>query len=156
MAYSAGYALVYSFLANRFSSVMRSALFPLAARRLFPPFALALALSLGGCSVWNYVATDTTGADRAVTYTTRTSAYHLRVVELYENETCHERELYYNARGGLHSRPHLSEAHAVDRDCDLQIDRVRITKTSDERMYRLFQSQIRRDFRKAYYKALTR
>lgn len=134
---------------------MPSNLFPIS-RPSFLPIALALALSLGGCSVWTYVATDTTDAGRAASYSTRTSAYHLRVVELHENQTCHERSLYYKARGGLHSRPHLSEAHAIDQDCDMQIDRVRITKTSDERMYRLFQPQIRRDFRKAYYKALTR
>lgn len=116
----------------------------------------ALALSLGGCSVWHYVATDTAGTPQAATYTAQTSAYHLRVVEAHHDGTCAKRVLYYDARSGLHARPNVSEAHAVDQDCDMQIDRVRLTRASDARMYRLFQLQIRRDLQAAYYKALTR
>jgi hypothetical protein len=116
----------------------------------------ALALFLSGCSVWHYVATDTAGRAQAVTYTAQTSAYHLRVVATHHDGTCAKRVLYYDARSGLHTRPNVSEAHAVDRDCDMLIDRVRLTRASDARMYRLFQWQIRRDLQAAYHKALTR
>jgi len=75
--------------------------------------AIVLAFLLSGCSVWNYVATDTTGRTASGTFTATTSAYRVTVVEETSSAMrCLRRLLYFDARGGLHSRPHVEEAHA--------------------------------------------
>lgn len=94
--------------------------------------------------------------DDAVTYRTRTAAYQLVVTEKQRSNQCAERTLRFEARNGLHSRPHVNRAIAKDRDCDMTIDRVRIPRNPDRRMFKLQRTQIKRDFRAAYYKALVR
>lgn len=88
------------------------------------------------------------------TYQARTAAYQLIVTEELRSDQCIKRTLRFEARGGLHSRPHVNRAIAKDRDCDMTIDRVRIPRNPDRRMFKLQRMQIRRDFRKAYYKAM--
>jgi hypothetical protein len=64
------------------------------------------------------------------------------------------RLLYFDARGGLHARPHVEEAHAEDSDCDMRIDDVRLTRTSDRRAWTRNRGYISRDLEEAYYSAL--
>jgi hypothetical protein len=119
--------------------------------------AVLLALLLSGCSVWDYVATDTTGRTASGTFTTTTSAYTVTVVEETSSAMqCMRRLLYFDARGGLHSRPHVEEAHAEDSDCDMRIDDVRLTRASDQRAWTRNRGYINRDLEAAYYSALTR
>jgi hypothetical protein len=118
--------------------------------------AVLLIFLLSGCSVWNYVATDTTGRSASSTFTATTSAYSVTVVEEASSPgSCMRRLLYFDARGGLHSRPHVEEAHAEDSDCDMRIDNVRLTRASDRRAWTRNRGYINRDLEKAYYNALT-
>jgi len=117
---------------------------------------LFLVFVLSGCGVWHYIATDTTGRNPSGAYTAETSAYGLTVVEERTTQhSCIKRLLYFDARGGLHSRPHVEEAHAEDRDCDMRIDNVRLTRASDQRAWTRNRGSIMHDFEEAYYKAVT-
>jgi hypothetical protein len=117
--------------------------------------AVLLVLLLSGCSVWHYVATDTTGRTASGTFTATTSAYRVTVVEEASSAMhCMRRLLYFDARGGLHARPHVEEAHAEDSDCDMRIDDVRLTRTSDRRAWTRNRGYISRDLEEAYYSAL--
>ena len=109
-----------------------------------------------GCTVWSYVATDTTGRNASGVFTATTSAYRVMVVEETSSVmSCIRRVLYFDARGGLHSRPHVEEAHAEDSDCDMRIDDVRLTRVSDRRAWARNRGYISSDLEKAYYRALT-
>jgi hypothetical protein len=114
---------------------------------------------LSGCRASSPVASD--GSDKpsiersAATYQARTAAYQLVVTEEQRADQCAERTLRFEARGGLHSRPNVNRAIARDRDCDMTIDHIRIPRNPDRRMFRLQRTQIKRDFQRAYYKALT-
>jgi hypothetical protein len=109
-----------------------------------------------GCSVWSYIATDTTGRNASGVFTATTSAYRVMVVEETSSVMhCMRRLLYFDAQGGLHSRPHVEEAHAEDADCDMRIDDVRLTRASDRRAWARNRGSISSDLEKAYYRALT-
>jgi len=125
---------------------------------LLPLAVVSILLIFSGCRASGPVTNDEsiTASDESssMTYRSRTAAYQLVVTEEQRAGQCAERLLQFEARGGLHSRPHVNRATAEDRDCDMTIDHVRIPRNPDRRMFRLQRTQIKRDFRRAYYKAL--